>query len=673
LLLEQEDECSTTTTEDVPFDEDPAQQDVQAADVPAVQERCPTVNANDARVENDNSNSNNNDYVNAPTDMDIDNETHRPPEPVARDDPAAATAASVASHTTTTFAAETPASPQRFGNPSLPKILLFKSRPGRGRVSTSTGEWERLLEFKPLPMDPSSIRNVKYVRGGGETNVEEIFVSSYNDTLGSTKKVDEEEEGVGTSGARKSYRLESKEDSIPAVLLAELEAKGFDVKGVPVTSATDSAVRGRTKPSTLNKTSGNTKYLNANHRSGKRKLPTAESGPAASKENAKPAAKKAPGKCKSKCRETASVAAKGRSKTLNKTVATKRKSAVSLVNEKGKKLKTAEGIQLAAAAAAFELTNEEKCESADLLYMDSITAAIEKKVLHVVTSGLSETDTEAFKKLCKETKNNHGTLFLRYCTVLHNQNDFLLTVCPPLLPCLALPCLAFFILVKVKLTESFKSDKTTLCVVAVEPRGANGGNLVAGKRTLKAMQAGMAGVPLVSPAWITSCVESSHQFVLPDSSMFVRTLPTKTTREEQIMAFGVSAIAAAIRSSRVQAATFHFQILNDISVFLCGRFETTIAKLLREAGAEVLTASSTVVAKLSADGDPQVVLLCSDKDCKIPGSVKSQVQIHKSQVRVVNTDWLFDSISCGSVLAAGAYAPKVKQAKELWALTTDAN
>jgi hypothetical protein len=235
-----------------------------------------------------------------------------------------------------------------------------------------------------------------------------------------------------------------------------------------------------------------------------------------------------------------------------------------------------------------------------------------------------------------------------------------------------LPFLSFlFLLVKVKLTESFKSEKTTLCVVSVDPR-ANGGNLVAGKRTLKAMQATMAGVPLVSPAWITSCGEP-NQSVLPNSSMFVRTLPTKITREDQIMDFGVSAIAAAIRSSRVQVASFQFKILNDVSVYLCGSFETTIAKLLREAGAEVLTASATVAAKLSADGNPKVVLLCSDKGCKIPGSVESQVKIHKSQVQVVNADWLFDSISCGSVLTAGAYEPKGKEAKALWALTMDAN
>jgi hypothetical protein len=185
------------------------------------------------------------------------------------------------------------------------------------------------------------------------------------------------------------------------------------------------------------------------------------------------------------------------------------------------------------------------------------------------------------------------------------------------------------------------------------------------------MQATMAGVPLVSPAWITSFGDS-NQFVLPDSSVFIRTLPAKTTREDQIMEFGVSAIAAVIHSSRVQEATFQFKILTDISVYLCGRFETTISKLLREAGAEVLTVSKTV-AKLSADGNPKVVLLCSDNDCKIPDSVESKVKIHKSQVQVVNVDWLFDSISCGSVLAAGAYEPNVKQAKELWAITMDAN
>jgi hypothetical protein len=204
--------------------------------------------------------------------------------------------------------------------------------------------------------------------------------------------------------------------------------------------------------------------------------------------------------------------------------------------------------------------------------------------------------------------------------------------------------------------------------MSVDPR-ANGSNLTAGMRTLKAMQATTAGVPLVSPAWITSFGDS-NRFVLPDRSMFIRTLPSKTTREDQIMDFGVAAITATIRSSIVQGASNHFKILTDVSVYLCGRFENTITKLLREAGAEVLTASKTI-AKLSTDGDPKVVLLCSDNDCKIPDSLESKIKIHKSQVQVVNVDWLFDSISCGSVLQAGAYKPNVKQAKELWAITMD--
>jgi hypothetical protein len=198
--------------------------------------------------------------------------------------------------------------------------------------------------------------------------------------------------------------------------------------------------------------------------------------------------------------------------------------------------------------------------------------------------------------------------------------------------------------------------------------------LTAEKRTLRAMQAVVAGVPLVSSAWITSCGES-NQVVLPDSSMFVRTLPTKSARDDQIMDFGVSAVAAAIRSSGLQLATLHFKVLNDVSVCLCGHFKAAILELLQKAGAEVLTAPETV-AKLSADGDTKVVLLCSDDDCdycEIFVSIKSQGRIDESQVLVVNANWLFDSISCGSVLTAGCYEPKGKQAKELWALTMDTN
>jgi hypothetical protein len=129
---------------------------------------------------------------------------------------------------------------------------------------------------------------------------------------------------------------------------------------------------------------------------------------------------------------------------------------------------------------------------------------------------------------------------------------------------------------------------------------------------------------------------------------------------------------AAFSVRLVECKKQRFSKFSLISQFALRSFRTTISKLLREVGAEVLTASKTA-AKLSADGDPKVVLLCSDNDCKIPDSVESKVKIHKSQVQVVNVDWLFDSISCGSVLAASAYEPKAKQAKELWAITMDAN
>jgi hypothetical protein len=389
---------------------------VSVADVPV--EGSSTANADDVRVESDE----NNDNANAPTDMDIEEEIDNSSEPAARSDVAVAVPAtsSIPSHSTTSLAAETPASQQQqqhFAKSvfAVGTIVQVQARTWPG--VNKHGGVARITSVH-TSSDGSVKYNVRYVLGGGgEKELEEIFVSLYIDERG-TKEVDEEEEGIGASVARKSYRLESKEDSIPPAVLAKCEADGYDVNRVAVPSNTESGVRRLTKQFTLENTSANTKSLNANQRSSKRKLRTADSGPTASKENAKPAAKNAPGRRKP--RDTAPVVAKGSSKTLNKSAANKRKSAASLGNAKGKKRKTArpstvasEGIQLAAVAATLELTNEQKCESADALYMDSIRAAMQKGLISVATSGLSETDTEALKKLCKGTKNNDGT-FLRY-------------------------------------------------------------------------------------------------------------------------------------------------------------------------------------------------------------------------------------------------------------------
>jgi hypothetical protein len=111
----------------------------------------------------------------------------------------------------------------------------------------------------------------------------------------------------------------------------------------------------------------------------------------------------------------------------------------------------------------------------------------------------------------------------------------------------------------------------------------------------------------------------------------------------------------------VQEATFQFSLIISVCFAVVSDTISVVAKV----GAEVLT---RVKARLSADG-AKVVALCSDNDCKIPDSVESKVKIHKSQVQVVNVDWLFGSIGWIGPLQLARTEPKAKQAKELWAIT----
>jgi hypothetical protein len=144
-------------------------------------------------------------------DIDIEEKTDSSPEPVARSDAAVAIAAasSIPSHATTTFALETPASQQQEFAKSVyavGTVVQVQSRTWPGvnkhggvaritRVHTST--------------DGSVRYNVKYVLGGGENKLEEIFVSLHNDERG-TKEVDEEEQGVGTSRCSQIHRWKAR-------------------------------------------------------------------------------------------------------------------------------------------------------------------------------------------------------------------------------------------------------------------------------------------------------------------------------------------------------------------------------------------------------------------------------------------------------------------------------
>jgi hypothetical protein len=109
----------------------------------------------------------------------------------------------------------------------------------------------------------------------------------------------------------------------------------------------------------------------------------------------------------------------------------------------------------------LELTDEEKCEVCRCAVV--IKCGL-KGLICVVTSGLSETDTE------KLPGDKSGTFF-RYSIDASS---------PGSLHYHSLPFHSFSL--SPELTESFNSDKTTLCRIR-RPLRANGGNLLARRET----------------------------------------------------------------------------------------------------------------------------------------------------------------------------------------------
>lgn len=238
--------------------------------------------------------------------------------------------------------------------------------------------------------------------------------------------------------------------------------------------------------------------------------------------------------------------------------------------------------------------------------------------------------------------------------------------------------------VKVTLTDSFHPHKTTLCLVSVEKR--DGANLISRSRTLKTMRAALAGIPIVDSSWIKACKEQK-KVTAPKSELFVRSLPTKTADLNQVGArFGVAALAARVRQMKLEGISMPNAAhpLKGVLVFLCGSFKlpkkADIQVLLRESGCTIIPSSATAIARLSTftnEISTAIVLLCDDETsndhCGISiGMAKATaeaIEKRKGCVIVVNTQWLFDCISCCDKLLPDFYPPHSTMAKGLWEKT----
>jgi len=225
-----------------------------------------------------------------------------------------------------------------------------------------------------------------------------------------------------------------------------------------------------------------------------------------------------------------------------------------------------------------------------------------------------------------------------------------------------------------------------MCLLpAAHPGIQDQGDLAAGRRSIKAMTAAIMGIPIVSAsAWIASCLREKS-ILKPEPSMFIRSLPTKTTSvKANFCSFGISYTAAAIR---LNGSSYNgsFTPLRNHYVFLCGSLSRKIQNdtipLLRESGAKILPNSAALTTKIkslqsslasktskASAGDTKIVLLCGETNARtklISSAAEKQFQKHVQFILVVNLNWLFDTISCGIALSAKDYEPVGTHAKEL--------
>ena len=262
-------------------------------------------------------------------------------------------------------------------------------------------------------------------------------------------------------------------------------------------------------------------------------------------------------------------------------------------------------------------------------------------MIYVCTSFLSELEEKALKELSLQVKTSSNT-------------------------------------VRITVSESIQPKKTTLCIL---PAGIpNGLNLTAERRSMKAMQASVLGIPIVSPLWISFCLERK-KVVVPQADMYVRSLPTSKTVIAQPFSadFGVAFLAAARDySSNYNSAYSPFR---NCAVYLCGfgsKQGMNFSELLRESGGEVITNKQSALAKIKAlhgandeSSKKKIVIMC-DSNVSITEALDREVRDHRDRVAVVNSSWLVDSVSCGVALnpSAAAYEPQGSaKAKELWKLT----
>ena len=232
--------------------------------------------------------------------------------------------------------------------------------------------------------------------------------------------------------------------------------------------------------------------------------------------------------------------------------------------------------------------------------------------------------------------------------------------------------------------KSFKANKTHLCITSASvDKKSKPSNVVSNARTMKVMRSALAGLPILSPLWVNSCL-SKGEIVTPTGDMIIRTLPRKQTDNDDECDdhFGVTKYAAAFQKG-MQTNT----LLSGVDVLLCGTFKGSMASdikgLLQDAGATIISSVSAASRALSSKSSSEdatttsFVFLCDDslldRSCGISDSLYKQAKkvcdnSEDAKIMAVHFSWLFDCISCATVMPATSYEPSAPRAKALWRL-----
>ena len=233
--------------------------------------------------------------------------------------------------------------------------------------------------------------------------------------------------------------------------------------------------------------------------------------------------------------------------------------------------------------------------------------------------------------------------------------------------------------VKLKIQEAFNPKTTNLAIMPSESKDELG---IARVRTLKAMRASLAGIPVVTPEWISHC-RSKGMAVAPDSTMFIHSLPTKTNDLEDSL-YGIVLIAARLQQVGSGALSKDTTLLplNNAAVNVCGAFlsppKADVQLLVKESGG-ILQPSIVATIKLLQSASFEVsgtvvVFLCDDSRdnalCGVTGPQAREIEIaikaFPGRVLVVNAHWLFDVVTCGKRIPGKLFPPRSLRCNQLW-------